>query len=288
VASPGDVLAVESPTYFVVLQIIESLGIKTVEIPTYPREGICLDALTGVLAKTKVKACLLMPTVHNPLGATMPEAKRRKLVSILADRDIPLIEDDIFGDLHFGQRRPRAVKAFDKQGIVLLCSSFSKTLAPGYRVGWVAPGRYRNQVLRLKMVTTMGNPVLTQMMIADFLQNGGYDQHLRRIRKAYASQVEMMTQAIDRHFPDGTRVTRPSGGFVVWVEFPKSIDALDLHRRALERRISIAPGPIFSPVGGFRNFARLNCGHVWSERIEEAIRTLGELAGETGSGTRGA
>jgi|RhiMetdeSRZDD1v2_1073273.scaffolds.fasta_scaffold65127_2 DNA-binding transcriptional MocR family regulator len=277
VAGPGDIIAVESPTYYVLLQIIESLRMKALEIPTHPRDGLGLDALTAAIERKAVRACVIMANHHNPLGSCMPEENKRNLVSILARKEIPLIEDDIYGDLFFGTERPKPAKAFDSRGLVLLCSSFSKTLAPGYRVGWTAPGRFRVAVERLKMVNTMGNPVLPQMMIAEFLQSGGYDHHLRKLRRAYANQVQLMSQAISRSFPEGTKVTRPLGGFVLWVELPASVDSLQLHREALARNISIAPGPIFSANQNYRNFMRLNCGGLWSDRIEQAVAALGQL-----------
>ncbi|MEW5977005.1 MAG: PLP-dependent aminotransferase family protein [Acidobacteriota bacterium] len=280
VARPGDIIAVESPTYYVLLQIIESLGMKALEIPTDSRAGICLNGLERALEKHPVKACLVMPNFHNPLGSCMPDEKKKKLVSLLARREVPVIEDDIYGDLSFAPERPRTLKAFDRKGLVLLCSSFSKTLAPGYRVGWIAPGRFKTQVERLKTVNTLGTPVVMQMMLADFLQSGGYDHYLRRIRKACATHVQLMTRAVGQYFPDGTKITRPEGGLVLWVEMPPHVDALELHRRALESHISIAPGPMFSASQSYRNCIRLNCGCLWSERVEGAIRALGQMAAQ--------
>jgi DNA-binding transcriptional MocR family regulator len=212
VAGPGDVIALESPTYFVVLTILEALKIKALEVPTYPREGVCLDELQAALDRRKVKACLFMTNFHNPMGSCMPDEKKKRLVEILAQREIPLIEDDIYGDLHYGSVRPKVAKAFDEKGLVLLCSSFSKTLAPGHRVGWTAPGRFRELVERLKNISTAGNALLPQMMIAEFLKSGGYDHYLRNIRKAYAQQMQLMSQAIGKYFPEGTKVTRPNEG----------------------------------------------------------------------------
>lgn len=280
VTSPGDVVAVESPTYFVLLQILEALQLKALEIPTDPREGVCLNELEAALDRRKVKACLFMTNFHNPLGSCMPDEKKSRVVEILARREIPLIEDDIYGDIFFGPSRPKVAKAFDRRGLVLLCSSFSKTLAPGHRVGWTAPGRFRDQVERLKNINTAGNALLPQMMIAEFLKNGGYDHYLRGIRKAFAQQVHITTQAIGKYFPEGTKVTRPTGGIVLWVELPVAVDALDLYQKALEKNISVAPGPVFSASQGYRNFIRINCGVRWSDRIEEALIFLGRLAVE--------
>lgn len=280
VARPGDTIAIESPTFYGILQTIEVLGLRALEIPTHPRDGMNIEALAFAIEQRRVRAVLLVSNFNNPLGSRLPDARKRQLVALLAAHDIPLIEDDIYGDLGFDPVRPKSAKAFDRKGLVLLCSSFSKTLAPGYRVGWVAPGRFMREVERMKLVSSVATPTLPQLAIAEFLSNGGYDRYLRRVRRAYAEQVGTMTRAISRSFPDGTKVTRPLGGYVLWVELPRGVDALELHRLALTQRISIAPGPIFSAKQKYRNFVRLNCAHPWSEAIEQAVVTLGRLVAE--------
>jgi DNA-binding transcriptional MocR family regulator len=279
-AKPGDTIVIESPTFFGVLQVIESLGMKALEIATHPRDGIDLEALEHAVKRNKVSACILIPNFNNPLGSCMPDKNKKSLVEMLTRRQIPLIEDDIYGDLYFGNTRPKTVKAFDKDGLVLLCSSFSKTLAPGYRVGWTAPGRFKFEVEQLKFMNTLATATLPQMAIAQFLESGGYDRHLRRLRKSLANQVQLVSLAISRHFPEGTRITRPSGGFVLWVELPKSINSLELHRKALREKISIIPGALFSAKQKYQNFIRLSCGQPWSDRLEQALITLGRLAGK--------
>jgi DNA-binding transcriptional MocR family regulator len=278
VAKPGDTIAIESPTYYGVLQTIEVLGLKAIEISTHPRTGVCLDSLQRSIRTSKIKACLFVPNYNNPLGSEMPDDAKKQLVRMLVQREIPLIEDDIYGDLGFGAERAKTCKAFDTSGNVLLVSSFSKTLAPGYRVGWCAPGRYRDELARLKLFTTLANATLPQMAVAEFLANGGYDHHLRRVRKMHAENIARMTQAVSLHFPAGTKVTRPAGGFVLWVELPKQVDSMKLHDLALAEKVSIAPGPIFSPKRKFKNFVRLNCGNAWSTQIERAVETVGKLA----------
>ena len=277
VAQAGDTIAIEAPTYFGILQCIESLGMKALEIPTHPRDGVSLEALAFALETQPVKACLFVLNFNNPLGSCMPDENKRRLVEMLAEREIPLIEDDLYGDLSFAPQRPKTAKSFDKHGLVLLCDSFSKTLAPGYRVGWTAPGRYKERVEHLKLVSTIATTTLTQMAIADFLANGGYSNHLRKVRRHYAEQVAMVTRAICEYFPEGTKVTRPAGGQVLWVELPERIHALELFQRALAEKISIAPGPIFSAKMRFQNFIRLNCSNPWSPAIEDALRRLGKL-----------
>src|SRR6266850_4180246 len=271
VAKPGDVIAIESPTFFGILQIIESLGMRVCEIPTYPREGVCLDELEERLKHCRVKACVFTLNFSNPLGSCMPDEKKQKLVQMLSKREIPLIEDDIYGNLTFGPNRPKVAKAFDEEGWVLLCDSFTKTLSPGYRVGWVAPGRFRAKVEFLKFVNTAASPSLTQMAVAEFLQNGGYDHHLRRIRRFYAEHMQLMTEAVTRYFPIGTKLTRPTGGMCLWIELPSNVDSLVVYHRAMAVKITTAPGSIFSAKQSFKNFIRLNCGNPWTDKIENAV-----------------
>jgi DNA-binding transcriptional MocR family regulator len=277
VAKAGDVIAVETPTFFGILHIIKSLGMRVCEIPTYPREGICLDELSKRLKCCRIKACIFTLNFSNPLGSCMPDEKKKELVRLLTGHEIPLIEDDIYGNLAFGPTRPKVAKACDEDGWVMLCDSFTKTLAPGYRIGYVAPGRFKAEVEFLKYVHTGATASLTQMAVAEFLQNGGYDHHLRKLRRFYATQTAHMIEAVSHYFPAGTRVTRPSGGVCLWVEMPSQVDSLQVYQDAQAGGISIAPGPIFSAKQQYRNFIRLNCGNPWSDRIEGAVRKLGEI-----------
>jgi len=277
VCKPGDTVAIDSPTYHGILQTIEMLNLRALEIPTHPRDGISIEALRYALEQTEVKACMVVSNFHNPLGSCMPDARKRELVDLLAEWNIPLIEDDIYGDLPFAESRPNVCKAYDRSGMVMMCSSFSKTLAPGYRVGWVAAGRFQPEIERLKLVTTLCSPSPTQLGIAEFLENGGYDHHLRSIRRLYQKQMLGMSQAVSTHFPEGTRMTQPQGGTVLWVEMPQTVDSLVLYKQALEAGMTIAPGPMFSAKGKYRNFIRLNIA-FWSDPVERAIARLGGLA----------
>jgi DNA-binding transcriptional MocR family regulator len=280
VAAAGDTVAVESPGYYGILQLVESMGMRALEIPANPGTGLDVGLLDIALRQHKVKACVVVTNFSNPLGALMPDDAKRELYRILSQRDVPLIEDDIYGDLFFGDVRPRPVKAFDRTGLVMLCSSFSKTIAPGYRVGYVAPGRYQDRVERLKFSHTIATPTLPQLAIADLLDHGGYDRHLRRLRRALAAQIARVSDAVAVHFPPGTRVSRPQGGFFLWVELPPGKSALEFHARALERGISITPGPIFSAKARFSNCVRISCGFPWSDILDASIRTLGRIATE--------
>ncbi|HEY3818669.1 MAG TPA: PLP-dependent aminotransferase family protein [Polyangiaceae bacterium] len=280
VARAGDTIVVESPAYYGVLQLIESLEMRALEIPSNAGTGIDLALLDAALRQQRVKACLVVTSFSNPSGALMPDDAKRELVKMLVRRDIPLIEDDIYGDLHHDGARPRPARAFDRHGLVMLCGSFSKTLAPGYRVGYVAPGRYRDAVERLKFAQTVATPTLAQMAIADFLENGGYERHLRRLRRALSDQVARVSEAIAEHFPAGTRISRPRGGFLLWVEMPPGKSALELHDRALAQGVSVAPGPIFSAKQRFTSCIRVSCGYPWSPVIERGVQTLGRIAAE--------
>ena len=275
----GDTIAVESPFYFNFLQMIAFLGLKALEIPSTPREGISIEALRYAIEQNKISACLIISNFGNPLGSLMPDERKRELVELLASHKIPLIEDDIYGDLAFANDRPSAAKSFDRSDLVIYCSSFSKTIAPGYRVGWTIAGRFQAEIERLKMMMNVATSSPPQLALAEFLATGGYDHHLRTIRRIHARNISQMADAVVRYFPEGTCMTRPEGGFILWVEMPVGTDSIKLYNRALELGISIVPGPLFSLSGKYRNYIRLSAA-LWTERIESGIRTLGELAQE--------
>jgi DNA-binding transcriptional MocR family regulator len=250
---------------------------KAIEIPTHPRNGMDLDALEAAIRKHSVRACFTMTNCHNPLGYILDDTYKRDLVDVLTKHNVPLIEDDVYGDLTFNGIRPKTAKAFDTEGIVLLCSSFSKVLAPGFRVGWIHAGRFIDSVTRLKFINTLSSPSLPQLAIAEFMQSGGYDRYLRTFRTALANQVQSYNQAAVKYLPEGTRISRPAGGYVLWVELPRRIDALELCRAAFANNISLVPGVVCSASARFRNHVRISCGHPWSETIESAFITLGKL-----------
>ena len=278
VTRPGDRVVVESPTFYGALQALARRGLQAVEIPTEAREGVDLAALEHAIVRHRPAACWLMTSFQNPLGSLMPDAKKQALVGLLAHYGVPLIEDDVYAELYFGDKRPLPAKAFDRTGSVLHCGSFSKCLAPGYRLGWAAPGRFAKAVARHKLTSTLGSSAPMQLALADYLQQGGFDKHLRRLRQTLASRQARCVQAVTAFFPPGTRMTQPLGGYFVWVELPPGVDVLQLHRQALEHGISIAPGPIFSASGGFAQGMRLNYGQEWTEHTETALATLGQLA----------
>lgn len=274
---PGDVVIVESPTYFGLASMLREQGLKALPVPVDCTLGIDLQALEKAVKRQRVAACVLIPNFHNPVGFVMPDDRKKALVAMLSERDIPIIEDDIYGDLQHDGPRPRCLRAFGTPDSVILCGSYSKTLAPGYRVGYIAAGKWQSKILAMKQTSTLGGALLPELAIAEFLKNGGYDRYLRSVRQSYHHQVAQMKEAIVQTFPKEICLSRPKGGFLLWCELPKKVDALQLFKQARTAGISIAPGPLFSPTGDFKNFIRINCGYPWSPQVERAIGILGHL-----------
>ncbi len=294
VAKPGDTVAVESPTYYAMLHATERLGMRAIEVPTHPAEGIDVDALARIVARRKIAACMVMPNFQNPLGFQMPERKRA-LVDLLSAHEIPVIENDVYQELYYGDARPSPLKSFDTKGLVLHCASFSKSLSASYRIGWAMPGRFRAQVEKLKFLNTLTTPSVPQVAIADYLRQDGYDRHLRCVRRLYRQQARIMSAMVERFFPPGTRTSTPQGGYVLWVELPESVDSMKLYRAALEAGITVGSGYMFSTRHAFGHFIWLNSvirrrtrrGARGAQRqfhIER--RTLNERRNRSGAGRR--
>lgn len=273
----GDTIAVESPAYFGTLRLLNSMGLRVLELPTHPDTGVDPDDVKTALKKYDLKACLFVSNFSNPLGFCIPDENKKALVKLLSFHGIPLIEDDLYGDVYFGKKRPKSCKSFDEEGNVLWCSSISKTLAPGYRVGWVAPGKYYDQVKRLKLYHSITSATVEQMTIANFLATGRYEHHLRKLRQTLHSNSLQYIRAIREYFPEGTKVTHPKGGFILWVELPKSVDTYELYQDALFHKISIAPGAMFSLQDRYRNCMRLSYGMPWTNELDKSLKRLGAV-----------
>lgn len=275
---PGDTVIVDSPSFYGSLQAIEACGLKVLELPTHPERGISLEAMELALEQWPVKACLITPTFNNPLGYTMADERKARLVELLARYDTPLIEDDIYGDLAYQVPRPRSLKSFDRDGRVILCSSFSKSLAPGLRVGWVAPGRYASRVMHMKYISSMSSATLPQLAVADFIARGGYDRHLKKVRSVYKRGRDYLLEWIARYFPEGTRVSNPQGGYLLWVELPETVNSMALTTAAMDHGIGVAPGELFSSTGKYTHHIRMNYADCPTTKMEKGVRKLGELA----------
>ena len=275
VTKRGDTIAIESPVYFGIIQIAQNMGLNIIELPTHPTTGIDLEALKKVI--DKVDVCCFMSNFSNPLGSLMPDENKQELVKMLTHHNIPLIEDDLYGNLFFGTVRPKPCKYYDEAGIVMWIGSISKTLAPGYRVGWVAPGKFKDKIIRQKMAQTVCMPSLYQEVIADFLEHGRYDHHLRNLRSTLYTNSLHFQRTIEDNFPENTKISQPQGGSFLWLELDKSIDTAVLYDTAIQQKIGFAPGRIFTQHDQYHNCMRLNFGLEWKEKVEFDLKRLGQL-----------
>ncbi|MFR9702381.1 PLP-dependent aminotransferase family protein [Aeromonas sanarellii] len=273
---PGDWVVVESPTFYGALQAIERLKLNVVEIPVRPGVGIDLALLAQALAERPIKACWLMGNVQHPLGHTMPDGHKEALMQLLNAHRVPLVEDDVYAELYFGRERPRPIKCWDARGESLLCGSFSKCLAPGFRVGWVVAGAHAERIQRLQLISTLSTNVPSQLALADMLRQGGVDAHFRRLRHTLAQRQQQMRAALLRLFPEA-RISAPDGGYFLWLEFDHRLDSRALHTQALACGFSLAPGALFSSQGQHNHCLRLNSSHPWSPALEEALARLAAL-----------
>jgi len=276
---PGQSVIVEQPFFSSALQLWESLGLNIMEIPAHPQTGIDVDLLKEALSNNTVAACVVVSSFSNPLGSSLTEEKRAAVAALAEAHDVPVIEDDIFGELFFSGERPRPVKSFDRSGHIILVSSFSKWLAPGFRTGWIAPGRYRRHIEALKTSVHDTPAVAIQIALADVMESGDVDRHLRKLRIAYALQMREMVRCVQEHFPEGTRINVPRGGLVLWVELPNEVDATRLAATARAHGITLLPGPLFTLTGRFQNAVRLNFSH-WNAATRSEVDQVGKLARE--------
>lgn len=278
VAGPGDVIAVETPTYHGVLELIDSLGMLAIEVETCPEEGVVVDEVDRTLRNHRVAACVFSTTLGNPLGVTMPDRDRVRLLEVLAQHDVPLIEDDVYGDLRFDGQRPMPAQFLGTGARILTCGSFSKTAAPGYRIGWIVAGEFIDSVGRLKRAFSCSSGMLQQLTLADFLASGDYSRHLKALRPVLQCNAERMGALVASGFPSATRTSKPVGGSVLWLELPEHVDGVRLFDDAIAAGISVAPGRIFSPCSRYKSCLRLSYGHPWDSRIEHAVAWLGQAA----------
>lgn len=274
---PGDTIAVESPVYFGVLRFAQSIGLKILELPTDPDTGVDPDDVKRALERHNIKACFFVTNFSNPLGYCMPDEQKKELVNILSRNGVPLIEDDLYGDVYFGKQRPRSCKSYDEEGNVLWCGSISKTLAPGFRVGWVAPGKYTEKIKRLKLYNSITSATPQQAAIAHFLAQGRYEHHMRKLRQTLHANSLQFMRAIDEYFPDNVKVSAPKGGFILWLELDKKVDTYNVYQEAAQHKISIAPGSMFTLQERYNNCMRISYGMPWNNTVDQALKKLGSL-----------
>jgi len=274
---PGDTVLVESPTYYALLQVIEHLGLRVLEVPNHADTGIDVDAVRQAVRGNRLGAALLVPNFNNPVGSCTPDDAKREIVRLLTEKGVPIIEDDVTGDLPLGGPRPRPMRAFDESGLVITCGSAAKTVALGFRVGWVVSSGFAQELKRAKFLASVAAPTLPQLVLARYFASGGYDRHVRGVRRQLAANVQAFITSVAETFPKGTRVARPAGGSLLWVELPTHVDGTEVFRAALARGVGVMPGVVFSASGRFRNYIRINCGVPWSPRIASAMEKLGRI-----------
>lgn len=277
---PGDLVAIESPVFYAILQILERLQLKAVEIPLDAEQGMDLNALEDSIEKFNIKAVVLMTSFQNPIGASLSKEKQLQLIEIIEKHQLPTIVDDVHSELYYSKNPPISLKSLDRSGLVIHCNSFSKCLAPGFRIGWVAGGKFTDQIERLKLMTTISPSMPSQLALSHYLQHKHYDRHLQRLRYVLALSQRKMLAAISKYFPEDIAVTEPEGGYFLWIELNPKVNSLELCQKALEHKISIAPGPIFSASDEFKNCIRLNYGMEWTLELEEAMMKLGAIIKE--------
>jgi DNA-binding transcriptional MocR family regulator len=280
VTQPGDTVLVQTPCYFGILQSLELMQLKAVSIPCHPETGIRIEDLKNACSKRNVKAIVVVSNFNNPNGATLNTEKKRQIAAFANREKIAVIEDDLYGDIVLRGERPDTIHNYDTGGWVLLCSSFSKSLAPGFRLGWCIPGRFSYEIERMKIMASHASPSIQQTALTSLLENGVYDRHLRGFRKTLDRNLTLTTQVVAQAFPSGTALTRPEGGLVLWVELPENIDAATLQAAAFEKGIAIAPGVLFSNAQEYKNYIRISYANAWSKKVENALKRLGKLCGE--------
>ena len=277
VAQKGDVIAIESPCFFGMIELIESLGMKALEVYTCTEDGVCLDELTKAIDEHSITACLFSTAINNPLGSMKTDQQRQDIVNLLEQYNIAFIEDDVYSELYFTDKKPKPAQLYSEKGLVMTCSSFSKTAAPGYRTGWLLPGKYEEKAKRIKRAQSSSTPMLQQWTLYDYLANGDYDRHLTILRQTLIYNCERMRSLIAENFPKEVCISKPQGGSVLWVRCQSHVNTSDFFKQALDQGVSFAPGIVFSPSGKYRNYMRISFGVKWDDKIENAIVTLGEL-----------
>lgn len=279
VTQPGDVVAVESPSYFGVLQILEAQGLRALEIPTSPATGMSVEALEqALMAEPGLRAVVVVPNLQNPLGAVMPDAAKQSLLRVARRHDLAVIEDGSYAPLT--DEPQRALKSWDSEGRVIYCASMHKILAPGLRLGWMSAGRWQDRVRMLKYAQSRPNELLGQAMVAGFLAAGQMPRHLRELRRRLAPQRLQMAEALADELPTGTRLTLPAGGLALWVELAPGLSSLRLFDAALREGLRLSPGAMFSNDERFDGYLRINCGQPMDGAQRGAVRTLGRLCKE--------
>lgn len=277
ITDSGDVVAIESPSFYGSMQIIQALGLKALEIPTHPETGISLEALEMALEQWPIKVLQITPTCNNPLGYVMPDDNKQRLIDLANRYDFAIVEDDIYGDLAYANPRPRSVKSYDTEGRVLYCSSFSKTISPAFRTGWCAPGRYIEKFKHMKYVSTACGSILQPRAIAEFIAKGHYNRHIKTMRAQYLRNRDYLIELVTQFLPKDIRMSYPQGGYLLWIALPEAVNTDDISRELAPYHCSIAPGSLFTASQKFRHCLRLNYAQEINQEFRNAIEITGKI-----------
>jgi DNA-binding transcriptional MocR family regulator len=274
---PGDIVLIETPGMFPVFTALEHRGLRAIEIPYSSRHGLDPDQFEYLTDKHDIRACILMPTHQFPTGVSTPESAVRRIVDVARRKNLPIIENGGYMDLQYGKVCAPTLKRFDESGLVLQIGSFSNTLAPGYGIGWLVPGRFQEKIMQMKFASNLISGGIFQRAVADYMQSGNFNRHLRNLRAKLQARMEHGMALMAKYFPPGSKVTKPSGGFMVWVEGPQSFDSVAACRAALARGVGLPPGPVFSAHEAFRNYIGLNLSFPWTSESEARLKVVGDL-----------
>lgn len=273
----GDTVAVESPVHFGIINLIRNMGLNLIELPTDPVAGLDLTVLQKAVISKKIQLLIVMGNYSNPFGTCMPNEKKKELVRIMSEQNVPVIENDIYGDIHFDSHMPEFCKSYDESGIVIWCGSASKTLAGGYKTGWMEAGKFKDRILNSEPYLPTANNPIAQEAIANFMESKGYDRFKRKLNQALYQNSYFFHKAINDYFPEEIKITHPTGGIHLWVELPQHVNCLEFYNHAMSRRISIRPGRIYTSQDQFNNAITLSYGVLWDAGIEKALKVLGNI-----------
>lgn len=278
VCAPGDVIAIESPCIFSVLEVIRVLRLKVVEIPVLPQTGFDISALQAACQVHDFKAIVVTPNFHNPTGILLTDDQKRLLLQVAQANNIPVIENDIYGELYFSGQRPSTIRSFDDSGLVMTCSSFAKSLAPGIRLGWLSAGRFFRQAEQIRFAIGSSVSPVYQETMNRILEGSAYEKHLRIFRQQLAAQCEQSRKLVRESFPAGTTMGKPAGGYHLWVELPDTLDMAAFYRFCEEIGVRFTPGSAFSFASTYDHCLRLVFADKYTPAKTGAIRKAGRFA----------
>lgn len=274
----GDIVAIESPCYFGLLHAIHHHGLKALEVKTDPDQGIDPESLESLAKSKKIKALISTPNAQNPLGFSMSDERKKQILAICKKYGIRLIEDDLYGELSFEKKRPRSYKYFDKDGVVTHCTSFSKFLGPGLRIGWVIPAKETQKYIRQKLSLNLATHSLTQFAVANILRNENLLIYGQKLGEYYEKNLNIYANVLKKELGEKLSLSQPTGSYFLWARV-QDLDATHAFQKAKKLKISFTPGPLFSANRQYQNYLRINCAHEYNEKRHQQLISLAKLLG---------